>query len=224
MKYNKHNKNNNNNNKKIKTILRLFPYLDDKEKATKLKIDEESIHYISIREYADKITEIIKYYLVQLDIEPIDATITDATAGVGGNTISFGMNFKKVNAIEMDETRSTYLKNNIDIYNLNNIDIYNNDSTKILPNLDEHDVIFIDPPWGGKKYKEYDFLRLSLSGISIEMLCNGMMNDKIMKKTPSIVVFKLPINYDIKYLYENVNSDTIYYHNLKKMSLIVIVK
>jgi len=210
-------------NKRLKTLLRLFPYLDNKEKAAKLKIDDDSIHYISIREYADKITDIIKFYLSELDIDPDDATITDATAGVGGNTISFGMNFKKVNAIELDEQRSKYLVNNIDIYDLTNIDIYNDDSTKVLTKLDNHDVVFLDPPWGGKTYKNHEFLRLHLSDVSIEMLCNGMMNKEWMKKCPAIIVYKLPINYDIKYFFEHVNSSLIYYHNLKKMSLIVII-
>lgn len=210
-------------NKKLKTLLRLFPYLDNKEKAARLKIDDESIHFISIREYADKITDIIKYHLLELNIDPEDAVITDATSGVGGNTISFAMNFKKVNAIELDEQRCTYLRNNIDIYDLINTKIYNDDCTKILPQIDNHDVIFIDPPWGGKNYKDHEFLRLHLSDVSIEMLCNGMLNPNWMKKCPSIIVYKLPINYDIKYFYENVNSNLIYYHNLKKMCLIIII-
>jgi predicted RNA methylase len=210
-------------NKRIKTLLRLFPYLDNKEKATRLKIDDESIHFISIREHADKITDIIKYHLVELNIDPDDAVVTDATAGVGGNTISFAMNFKRVNAIELDIQRCYYLKNNVDIYDISNCKIYNDDCTKILPQIINHDVVFIDPPWGGKNYKDHEFLQLHLSDVSIEMLCNGMLNPLWMKKCPAIMVFKLPINYDIKYFYENVNSNLIYYHNLKKMSLLVVI-
>lgn len=210
-------------NKRLKTLLRLFPYIEDKEKATRLKIDEESIHFISIREYAERISDIIKYYLNLMNIDVKSSVITDATAGVGGNTISFGMHFKKVNAIELDEKRTEYLKNNIDIYNLNNIDVYNDDSIKIIPKLDDHDVIYLDPPWGGKNYKDHEFLRLHLSDVSIESLCNDMMDSKWMKKSPALVVYKLPVNYDIKYFYENVNSKLIFYHNLKKMSLIIII-
>jgi 16S rRNA G966 N2-methylase RsmD len=210
-------------NKRVKTLLRLFPYIEDKEKAARLKIDEESIHFISVREYAERITDIIKYYLNLLNIDAKDSTITDATAGVGGNTLSFGMHFKHVNAIELDEKRSNYLQNNVDIYGLKNINVCTGDSIKILPTLDNQDVVFLDPPWGGKNYKEHEFLRLQLSDVSIETLCNGMMDPKWMKQCPAIIVYKLPINYDIKYFYENVNSNLMYYHNLKKMSLIIII-
>ncbi len=210
-------------NKKLKTILRLFPYLDNKDKASKLKIDDDSIHYISVREYAQKITNIIRHHLIQLNIDPLDAIITDATAGVGGNAISFGMNFKKVNAIELDGIRSQFLQNNAEVYDLDNINVINDDCTKILTELDNHDVVFVDPPWGGKNYKYYDYLRLHLSDISIEMMCNGILNDKWMAKTPSVIVFKLPTNYDIKYFYDNVDSNFIYFHDLKKMILSVVI-
>lgn len=209
--------------KKLKTILRLFPYLDNKEKASKLMIDDDSIHYISVREYAQKITSIIEYHLSELGIKNNNAIVTDATAGVGGNAISFGMKFKYINAIELDKTRSDYLINNLKVYDLNNVNVIGGDCTKVLTTIDNHDVIFIDPPWGGKNYKNYDYLRLTLSNIPIENICNGIMNEKWMNCVPSIIVFKLPSNYDIKYFYDNVRSNFIYFHDLKKMILLVVI-
>jgi 16S rRNA G966 N2-methylase RsmD len=212
-----------NDYKNIKTILRLFPYLKDKTKRKNLKIDNESIYYISFREHAQQITNIIEDYLVKLGIDSKDAVITDATAGVGGNTISFGMNFKYVNSIEIDKMRYDYLKNNIDVYGLNNINTINNDCIKVLHELDNHDVIFIDPPWGGKSYKDYNNLKLQLSNIPIEMICKHLCDSNIMKKVPEIIILKLPINYDIFYLYNYLKNKTIYFHDLKKMYIIVII-
>src|SRR5580692_7436028 len=81
------NTNNNNENKEqyakrtkeLRMKTRLFPYINDISLIDKLKIDADSIHYISVREVADKITKIIKTYS-----KDKDAIITDATAGVGG--------------------------------------------------------------------------------------------------------------------------------------------
>src|SRR5436190_238493 len=114
-----------NDSKKIKTLLRLFPYLSDKSLANKLQIDNDSIHYISIREYAEKISSIIKLHLEMINIKNEDTIITDAMGGVGGDTISFAKNFKFIYAIEIDKTRFDYLKNNTEVYNLHNIKILN---------------------------------------------------------------------------------------------------
>jgi len=223
-----------NNACNIKTILRLFPYLNDKDQATKLLIDNESIYYISIREYADKISNIIKCHLKEIkfmvtkfisepELNLNNIIVTDMTAGVGGNTISFGMHFKYVYAIELDSVRASYLKNNVDIYKLKNINIINNDSLKIIANIPDHNVIFIDPPWGGKNYKDYDNLKLTISNISLEQICREIMDPTIMKKVPEIIILKLPKNYDIVYLYKKLINKKIYYYDLKKMVVIVIL-
>lgn len=207
----------------LKTLLRLFPYIEDKARAAKLKIDLDSIYYISIREHAEKISTIIESYLNKLKIKSEDAVITDATAGVGGNSISFGLKFKKVNSIEIDKQREKYLKNNIDIYNLKNIKTFNGDCTKILDKIEDHQVVYIDPPWGGKFYKKHETLQLKIGTVSLEVLCNCLLNDKIMKKVPEIIVIKLPTNYDLTHLYNVVKSDRIYFHNLKKMYILIII-
>lgn len=210
-------------NKNIKTILRLFPYLKDKTKGKRLKIDDDSMYYISFREHAQQITDIIMGYLSKLNINNTDAVITDATAGVGGNTISFGMYFKSVNAIEMDTTRYEYLKNNVDVYDLKNVNTINDDCTKVFCELDNHDVIFVDPPWGGKSYKYHNNLKLQISNVSLEMMCSHLFDSNIMKKVPKMVVLKLPTNYDIYYLYNYLRDKIIYFHDLKKMYIIVIL-
>ncbi len=208
----------------VSNLGKLFPYMKDKTKVQNLKIDTESIHYISTRDYADKITSIIELHLRQLNINNEDAVITDATAGVGGNAISFALKFKYVNAIEIDTKRSEYLKHNIDVFQVKNIKVYNEDCTKILDKLDSHHVIFLDPPWGGKSYKDHQLLKLQISNASVELMCNDMMNSKIMKTVPEIIILKLPTNYDIIYLYNIVKNKNIYFYDLKKMYILVIMQ
>lgn len=206
-----------------RSLLRLFPFLDDPSKADQLKIDPDSMHYISLREDAENISLIIVNHLNKLNLDPKNTIITDATSGVGGNTISFAMSFKWVYGIEMDPLRCNYLKNNLSVYNLKNHTIINDDCLNIMHQIPDHDVIFMDPPWGGKGYKEYQALKLQLSNTSLEMICNDIMDEKFMVKSPKMIVLKLPSNYDVRYLYKMVKSDEIYFYELDKMFIFVIV-
>ena len=208
---------------KRKTLFRLFPYISDKDAVGKLKIDDESIYYISIREYAEKILSIIKFHLDMINKNISSSIITDSTSGVGGDTISFAKEFKKVYSIEINEERYKILKNNTSVYSLKNIEFINNDCTKCITNIIDHDVVYIDPPWGGKGYKNHKCLRLNISNISIEQFCNNLMNSQIMKNIPNIIVLKLPMNYDIIYFYKNVNKKNIYHYDLGKMIILVIM-
>lgn len=211
---------------KRKMILRLFPYLKNLEDAKKLQIDDDSIHYISVREYAEKITNIIKTHLIALNISKDHAIITDATAGVGGDTISFSMNFKTVYSIEIDNIRSIYLKNNIDVYNCKNVTVINNDCNLVISEINDHNIIFFDPPWepnNSGSYKKFNKLRLSFGADTVESFCNKLTNPSFMKKIPELIVIKLPKNYDIVNFYKMVNSKRVYYYNLNKMIILVIV-
>lgn len=207
-----------------KLLLRLFPYINDKSQVSKLQIDTESIHYITVRDDAKKISTIIMNLLNKLHIKSMDAIITDTTACVGGNTISFAKFFKYVYAIEIDSERVKYLKNNISIYELNNVNVINDDFLNIINSINNHNVIFIDPPWGGKSYKDADKLRLCISNISIENICETLMNPNMMAKVPDIIILKLPPNYDITYFYKCLkNNNPIYFYNLEKMIILAIV-
>lgn len=208
---------------KINKIIKLFPYLNNRSKAVNLKIDDESWNYISIRKIAEQITGIIMHHLSLININPDNSIITDATAGVGGNTISFGQSANKVYAIEIDTERSKLLANNIDVFNLKNIKVYNDDCLNILPEIDNHNVIFIDPPWGGKNYKTYEKLNLYIGEMPIDTVCIKLLDNVIMKKVPELIVLKLPKNYDIETLYKNIDKKyKIYLYELEKMLVIVI--
>lgn len=211
------------NQNRLKLLLRLFPYIKNKNRILQLKIDNDSINYISLREIANKISEIIKFHINKFSLNNEDIYITDATAGVGGNTISFGMNYGHVTSIEINELRYNYLINNINIYNLKNIISYNDNSVSLLKYIEKQDVVFIDPPWGGKEYKNYKKLKLNLSSVPIEDICNDLMDKNINLCVPKLILLKLPCNYDIKHLYNKVNSKSIYLHKLKKMNIISII-
>lgn len=228
-------------------IARIFPVLKNFDNFSKIKIDDDSFCYITIREIADIISKIICYHLLEYNLNPQKSTIVDYTSGVGGNVLSFGKFFKKIYAIELDELRAEYLENNVEIYGYKNIEVINDcainfNSTQLLdlnPN-----VVFVDPPWGGSGYKNNDSLTLSLGTVSMEQLVIDISNkfsshyEKIVSENPKekhnnynnkFIILKLPKNYDVEYFYNYIKSNNnfsnynicMYLYILNKMIVIV---
>lgn len=206
--------------------IKLFPYLQNKNLASHLKIDNDSIHYISHRTHADKITDIVIKHLNTLNINIEDAVITDATAGVGGNTIPFAQQCKSVYGIEINKLRADYLKNNLAVYNLDNVTVINDDCINVLKTISDHNVVFIDPPWGGKNYKKFVNMRLELGNTlltPLETVCESILTGGLSLRTPEIVVLKLPYNYDIQHFYNKLSQFEIHFYDLKKMFILVLI-
>lgn len=191
----------------------IFPEVN-KIDLSKIKIDEEGLYSISSKNVSKFICNIIKKYIRGSDYD--NMIITDATAGVGGNTISFLLNYGIVNTVEIDKTRFEYLKNNITIYNLqDNCKFFCNDYTKIYTQINQ-DIVFIDPPWGGKDYKNNDLIELNLSNIDIATICNNL------KTKSKLIVLKVPQNFDFKKFYSSIIYKFVHIHKLNKMDIIVI--
>ena len=181
----------------------LFPRTS---KSKLLKSDDEGKYSISRPDDARYITKLIKKRITQLNHNyslfkennknnEITITITDATAGVGGNSISFCKDFNSVNVIEIDKTRYDYLINNLNIYNLKNYNGYNGDMLKVIPNLNQ-DIIFIDPPWGGKNYVEHNDLDIYIDNTEISKISKDILDNNYCK----LLVLKLPYNYNMNNL------------------------
>jgi 16S rRNA G966 N2-methylase RsmD len=219
-------------------IIRIFPQLKNTAKYSKIKIDDESLTYITIREIAELTSKIICHHLIKYNLNPQKVKICDYTAGVGGNVLSFSKFFNKVYAVEINNLRYEYLKNNIDIYECKNVFCINDSAIdfneKYLVEINPN-VIFIDPPWGGNSYKDNETLRLSLGNMSIENLVidifkklyehtikNEIMtfeinNKKIYRQNifhNKFVVIKLPKNYDIEFFYETIKKNNIKNHTI----------
>jgi hypothetical protein len=190
-----------------------FPKLDNEQDYDNLQIDTIGKYSITVPKIADLITDII-FNLVKTK----EITITDCTAGVGGNVLSFAKKFNHVNAIEISKERFDMLENNINIYKLQNIMTFNINALDIIFTL-KQDIVFIDPPWGGREYKEKQNIRLFLGHIGMEQLSNMFLNNKICK----YVILKLPTNYDLNYLRNTIDEDKkIIINKLNKMLLVIV--
>jgi 16S rRNA G966 N2-methylase RsmD len=200
-----------NNDKNIKLFPKINNNLNDNKE---LLSDDVGRYSISLPKDAEIITSLINYHINKINMSIDNLIITDSTAGVGGNSISFSKKFKSVNSIEIDDKRFSFLKNNINFYNISNVNLIKTDYLKIIENLIQ-DIVFIDPPWGGRSYKKKERLTLQLSDTPLEQICVRL------KKTCKLVVLKLPLNYDLNTLFKPINA-TIYKYKIKKMYIIVI--
>lgn len=228
-------------------IARIFPVLKNFSNYSKIKIDDESFSFITIREIADITSKIICYHLLEYNLNPQKIKIVDYTSGVGGNVLSFSKYFKYVYAVEISKQRAEYLENNIGVYGFKNIQVINMcaiefNSTKLIEI--NPSVIFMDPPWGGSNYKSNDNLLLSLGSVPVEELVINITSQfdllykQIIEKNPDekvnnsnnkFIILKLPKNYDIEHLYKYIrtrdNFENYYIYSylyiLNKMLIVV---
>jgi tRNA/tmRNA/rRNA uracil-C5-methylase (TrmA/RlmC/RlmD family) len=193
-----------------------------------LKLDSEALFSTTDQVTADKITKDILRYVSRT------ATITDATACIGGSAFSFAQNFRKIIAIEYDKTRFDYLQYNMNLLlsstsaastsNLDNKDIEKkevecrNGDAIIECTKQNQDVIFIDPPWGGPEYKTLPCVKLYLSGLQLYEVCNQI------HKYTHYIVLKVPVNFDEEgFIIDTASFMQLIYRNyqLRKMHLLI---
>ena len=182
----------------------------------KLQITKEGLYSITHPKYSELITKYIKESLDNKK-KMENLIITDATSNVGGNVLNFSKYFKNVNAIELDKLTCDVLKNNIDVFKRKNVKIYCGDSTEILNDLTQ-DIIFFDPPWGGKQYMKSKYLILKLSNIKISEIINKYINKTLM------IVMKVPININMSELIKNINYCKIEFYKIRNYGLIIFKK
>lgn len=168
-----------------------FPTVS-KSDLDKLQHDEEGIYSITPPTSARIISDNITKYFPTNDGSFSKLVVTDATAGLGGNVFSFAEYFDSVFAIEKDPDRFMMLVNNVSVLKHVNVTCTMGDFRNVIYNMFQ-DVIFMDPPWGGKDYKNSKKMRISIDGTDFAKICNDIFDGNIC----SLLVIKLPLNYDL---------------------------
>jgi len=185
--------------------------------ADRMRFDEEALYSVTESETADRMTDA----LLALDGVNHNSTITDLTACVGGNTISFAKRFKHVNAVELNPGRFEMLKHNVAVAKLHNVDFFNGDALDVVHKTHQ-DLVFIDPPWGGPSYKDSADLSLKLGNVDV----GTFACDLLQRKLASYVALKVPMNFAVDKLKKDaaaVNA-TVFepVKRLRKMRMLVV--
>jgi len=147
-------------------------------------------------------------YFKESNINTKGLNLIDCNAGLGGDTISFSKYFKEILAIEKNEVHYHLLKNNCKVIDLNNIEfshanffdiVFNNDCIK------KHDILFLDPPWGGPNYKKHEYVELDIELDHRKKPLHKVINE--LYKHYKYIILKSPVNllFDkSKFLYKNI--------------------
>lgn len=196
-------------NKKLSIDFLKYLFGDNEGVIYDIKLDDVSIYSVTPCSQASDIADIIKNYYGK------DITITDMTACVGGDVMSFAKLFKNVNAIEICKERYNFLKHNIDINKYDNVKCYLGDSLEIIKDL-EQDVIYIDMPWNGRSYKYKKSVDLFMSSIPSYDICNSLYNKS------KCIVMKIPNNFHIKKFQRKVKHTEMYMYRFEKMKILVL--
>lgn len=187
---------------------------------SKLQYDHISIYSITPHQIADKITFLLKDCLKKiLETDISNLTITEMTACIGGNVISFAKHFKHVNAIELCDQRFEYLNYNLKVLDLEkNVTTIRGDCLIEIanPNLTQ-DVIFFDIPWGGRSYKFKEQIDLYISKKPSYNACN------LVRNYTKVIVMKIPNNFNLKKFQYFVNMKIYNIFELDKFKLIILI-
>jgi SAM-dependent methyltransferase len=138
--------------------------------------------------------------------------IIDATANIGGDSINFMRLFPsaRLTSLELDAKISYILKRNMN--NLKNILSQDNDYDTKVFNISAvnyfsepryADMIYFDPPWGGRDYIKLDKIQLYLDDISIGNIIKNILT----KGMTLLVILKLPVNADIDIIKSDIGSE-----------------
>ena len=187
-----------------------------------IKMDRVSVFSVTSYRLADEMSR----ELLTLEGNTPQSSITDATACVGGNTVSFARVFATVNAIELDAIRCDMLYNNIEFCRRNSegnlsrrlvgtVRIYTNNCLEIVPRL-RQDIVFLDPPWGGKDYKAKSIVSLFVDSKPLhEVVLTCLAHAKY-------VCLKLPKNADLSHLQADPRMETCLSKSFPSFDLIVV--
>ncbi|OWZ13752.1 hypothetical protein PHMEG_00012866 [Phytophthora megakarya] len=141
--------------------------------------------------------------------------VTDGTACVGGNVLSFCDFFTHVNAIENDSTRVQMLRHNLQILHKTNAMCIHANYLDVMLEL-QQDVVFLDPPWGGPEYKDLDKVDLFLGGLPLHEICTQLQGNA------KCIVLKVPSNFDDAKFSQHVPGKVMIRRDLKKMHLVLL--
>jgi predicted RNA methylase len=189
----------------------------------KMMFDDEALYSVTNCRDADRMSS----RLVRLKGVTSKSVITDMTACVGGNVMSFARGaFEKVNAVELDAGRFEMLKHNLAVVQATNVECLNGNSVDlVLKGKTKQDVLFIDAPWGGPEYTQRATMPLFLKdgdGVQHDL---GDLVPRLLDYA-KYVALKVPVNFDLKKFRADLgkNMEATEHIDFRKMMMVIVKK
>ncbi|KAG9396193.1 RNA cap guanine-N2 methyltransferase [Carpediemonas membranifera] len=214
----------------------LFPPVDARRRRVDrdaIAFDGEGLRFVTATQYAEATCDYVLELLPMVrSLRHNKCTMVDATAGLGGNTIGFGLTMEQMRyppidhtvSIELDSIRYQCLKENLALYDVKAEAVNGNFLSYHIP---RHSIVFADPPWGGDDYSKLSTIPVSALGFITDdgstLPLDQVCRDLIYSKGVELVVLKLPYNYDCDGLVEVVGPNEADIHTLyEKVTLVAM--
>jgi len=145
--------------------------------------------------------------------------LADISCGIGGQTIFFAKECKKVYAIEIDPVKIEHAKKNCQLYGVDNVEFICGDALdpEVINKLPELDVVFSDP---ARPPKEKSRLLSSITPSLEDMIGAYSSRTKgfVFEVPPQLTPERIPFDCEMEYLSLNgkINRLTLYFNHLKK--------
>jgi 16S rRNA G966 N2-methylase RsmD len=146
--------------------------------------------------------------------------IIDATAHVGVDSITLAYSFPKANITSIEIDKKTYEALQYNIKNLkysNQITALNMSADVYLRNFNKKvDLIYMDPPWGGRGYKPASDLPLYDKSGTPTIPLSEVINLALTKT--NLLVLKAPYNFKVDEFKENITGEIENIHQIYKLN------
>jgi 16S rRNA G966 N2-methylase RsmD len=197
----------------------VFELSDTIADASRMVVTEEGSYSLSRPDAA----ALIKKHIVQSAKQNKISTreIVDATAGNGGDTLSFLSVFDKVTAVEINDENFGALRKNIVAFGYPEI------GPRLRMLLDDYTscykrfsspIVYFDPPWGGPGYKKFEKLMLYMSDVAIDDLIIDVMENT----NTQMVALKCPFNFDIRRFVDTLSNYVITRFPVNNFQLLIV--
>jgi RNA cap guanine-N2 methyltransferase len=119
-----------------------------------------------------------------------NTTVWDAFGGSGADAIAFLLSgVKRVTVTELEPSRADAILQRLQAYNVESRSrVITGDSTL---QMEDADIVYVDPPWGGPGYKLHAAVKIRLGGKNL-----GAYMAAFRRHARTLLVLKLPYNYD----------------------------
>lgn len=186
--------------KPVQTIY--FPSRPSPFRISDLHIEQHDMPMVTKPYEAQRIKRAIRTYAGDKRLR--DISIMDATAGVGGDTISFSDTFRHVVSVEQDPDRFQRLRHNIAQYGLDNVTTVNGNCIDMFETYSSTgtgrircDVVYVDAPWFTKSMNgeiglgNSDIVSIARQALQVRMF------SLVILKVPFYHSFVLPSQFHI---------------------------
>jgi predicted RNA methylase len=158
---------------------------------------------------------------------PTATTIVDCTANVGVDTVLMARSYPNasIHSVEIKQHEYELINQNVETFGFaDRVTTYHDNVYNVVnKSRINADFYYMDPPWGGRNYKNHQKLMLELEtpGCAYEPVYD-LVNSILDKKLTNTVFMKLPSNFDIGLFTKHVTGVSIHTEKVSNLILIVV--